>query len=60
VRNAYELREDYGRDGKCTHRERNIGPIVPWCIVAILALLVSILTSKAPAIPGTFWQLLKF
>jgi len=50
VRNAYELREDYGRDGKCTHRERNIGPIVPWCIV----------TSKAPAIPGTFWQLLKF
>ena len=56
MRNAYELREDYGKDGRCTHRERVIGPIVPYCLVAILVLLACILTGKAPTIPGAFWQ----
>ena len=57
MRNAYELREDYGKDGRCTHRERVIGPIVPWCFVAILVLLVFAITGRAPSVPSSFWQL---
>lgn len=60
MKNAYEFREHYGRDGKCTLRERVVGPIVPWCIVAVVVVLASVLTGKALTIPSTFWQLFKF
>lgn len=55
MKNAYEHREYFGRDGRCTLRERSIGPIVPWCIVA----LVAILMGKALTLPSGFWQFLK-
>jgi hypothetical protein len=56
MKNAFEFRERFSQDGKCTLRERFIGPIVPWCIVALVALLAG----KALNIPSTFWQLFKF
>ena len=40
MKNAYECNEQFSRDGKCLNRERRIGPIVPWAIVVILALLL--------------------
>lgn len=55
MRNAYECKEEYGRDGKCVRRERAIGAIVPWSIVAVLALLLG----KALTLPNDLWQALK-
>ncbi|HEY1183095.1 MAG TPA: hypothetical protein VGE89_02855 [Bryobacteraceae bacterium] len=55
VKNAYECREEYGRDGKCLKRERAIGPIVAWMIVALVALIAG----KALGLPTVFWQALK-
>jgi hypothetical protein len=54
MKNAFEFRECYGRDDKCTLRERVVGPIVPWCIVAVL--VMSVFPSRALTIPSTFWQ----
>jgi len=48
MRNAYEIRETYSREGKCLRRERAIGPIVPWAIVA----LATLLTGKGPRQPS--------
>jgi hypothetical protein len=59
MKNAFEFRERYDRDGKCTLRERVVGPIVPWCIVAIFLLLAGVITGRALTIPSTFRQLFK-
>jgi hypothetical protein len=40
MKNAYEYKEILDLDGKCLRRERAIGGIVVWAIVAILALLL--------------------
>ena len=55
MKNAYECKEQFSPDGKCLKRERIIGPIVPWMIVAILALLLG----KAIGLPVGLWGLLK-
>jgi len=53
MRNAYEIRETYSREGKLLSRERHIGPIVVWAIVA----LASLLSGKAiVSIPASFWR----
>jgi hypothetical protein len=53
VKNACECKVEYGRDGKCLKKEWAIGPIVPWALVAIAALLLG------QALPVSFWQFLK-
>lgn len=58
MKNAFEFREHYGRDGTCTLRERVVGPIVPWCLVAILVVLASTITGHPLALSPSFWQLL--
>jgi hypothetical protein len=55
MKNAYEHREQFSVDGKCLKRERKIGPIVAWMIVAILALILG----KAIGVPFNFLTLLK-
>jgi hypothetical protein len=55
MKNAYEFRERYSEDGKRTLREWAIGPIVPWCLVVLVALLIG----KVLNVPSTFWQLFK-
>jgi len=39
MKNAFESKTEYGRNGHPTKREWSIGPIVVWAIVAILTLL---------------------
>jgi hypothetical protein len=39
MKNALELRVEYGRDGKPLRKEWSIGAIVVWGIVAIVAML---------------------
>jgi hypothetical protein len=56
LRNAYECREEFGRDGKCSKRERTIGPIVIWGIVALVALVMG---KGLVSIPPSFWDLFK-
>jgi hypothetical protein len=55
MRNAYECKEEYGRGGKCVRRERVVGAIVPWSIVAILALWLG----NAWTVPSSIWQVFK-
>jgi hypothetical protein len=38
MKNAYEVKEQFGKDGKCLRRERAIGPIVVWAVVALAGL----------------------
>jgi hypothetical protein len=52
VKNAYELKEFFNRDGKCLRRERAIGPIVVWAIVVLVALA----TGQLLNIPSAFWH----
>ncbi|MGO9228629.1 MAG: hypothetical protein ACLQKA_05370 [Bryobacteraceae bacterium] len=52
MKNAYELKEHFSKDGKCLSRERTIGPIVVWAIVAIIALVAG----KALSLPTVFWH----
>jgi hypothetical protein len=49
VQKAYECKVEYGRDGKCIRREWSVGAIVPWAIVALVALF----TGKA-LLPSSF------
>jgi hypothetical protein len=52
MKNAYECKEEFSRNGKCLKRERAIGPIVVWAIVALTAFL----TGKALVnLPPSFW-----
>lgn len=53
VKNAYECKEKYNRDGQCLTRERVVGPIVVWAVVALAALFLG------RAMPTSFWQFLK-
>ncbi|HME59184.1 MAG TPA: hypothetical protein VKF63_12655 [Terracidiphilus sp.] len=39
MKNAYEVKEYYNRDGRCLRRERAIGPIVIWALVALAAII---------------------
>jgi len=55
VKNAYEFKEEYGRDGKCLKRERAIGAIVIWGVVALVALA----TGKVLDLSAAFWHLVK-
>jgi hypothetical protein len=55
VKNAYEWKEHYGKDGKCISRERAVGPIVPWSIVVLAGMLLG----QVFKIPSGFWQLFK-
>jgi len=53
MRNAYEIRETYSKEGKRLTRERSIGPIVPWAIVA----LATLLSGRAiVSVPASLWQ----
>ena len=52
MRNAYECREHYNKDGKCIKRERTIGGIVVFAFVVVVA----IISGYSPAIPSTVWQ----
>jgi hypothetical protein len=54
MRNAYECKEEFACDGKCLKRERRIGPVVAWMIVALAALILG------KQIPSWFWQLFKW
>jgi hypothetical protein len=56
MQNAYECKEEFGKDGKCLKRERAIGPIVPWSIVALVALLAG---KALVSIPPSFWEFLR-
>jgi hypothetical protein len=57
VKNAYECKVEYSRDGKrLTKRERSIGPIVPWSIVALVALLMG---RAVIELPPSFWSFFK-
>lgn len=60
MKNAFEFREHYGRDGKLTRRERVVGAIVPWCVVVILVVLATAITGHPLTLPPSFWQLFKF
>ena len=56
MKNAYEYKEEFSPEGKRLKRELNVGPIVPWTIVALTALI----TGKAIAsIPSSFWEFFK-
>jgi hypothetical protein len=55
MKNAYECKEQFSRDGKCLRRERAIGPIVVWAIVVLIAMA----TGQLLNIPAAFWHLLK-
>lgn len=55
MKNAYEVREQYGKDGKCIKRERIIGPIVVWAIVVLIAMAAGQLTY----VPFQSWHLFK-
>ena len=47
MKNAYECKEEFSRNGKCLKRERAIGPIVA---------LTAFLTGKALVnLPPSFW-----
>jgi len=54
MKNAYEFREHFNGDGKCISRERAIGPIVIWAIIAIVAMA----TGHPLNIPSV-WQYFK-
>jgi hypothetical protein len=56
VRNLYESKEKFGRDGRCTERERAVGPIVAWMVVAIIGLLTR---QALVGLPPTFWEFFK-
>jgi hypothetical protein len=55
-RNAFERKEEYGRDGKCIKREWAVGPIVPWAIVALTALALG---KGLFNLPPVFWESFK-
>ena len=55
MKNAYECKETYSRDGKCVRRERAIGPIVVLAIILIIAMLTG-----TPVVGMNVWQWLKF
>jgi hypothetical protein len=55
MKNAYECKEQFSRDGKCLRRERAIGPIVVWAIVVLIAMA----TGQLLNIPDAFWHLFK-
>jgi hypothetical protein len=53
MRNAYEIRETFSKEGKRLSRERAIGPIVPWAIVALATLLSG---KGIVSLPASLWQ----
>ena len=55
MKNAYEMKEYYSKDGKCLRRERAIGPIVIWAVVALAA----IIAGRTPNVPTSLLHLLK-
>lgn len=55
MKNAYECREQFSREGKYLRRERAIGPIVVWAIVVLIAMA----TGQLLNIPSAFWHLFK-
>lgn len=55
MKNAYEYKEQFSRDGKLLRRERAIGPIVVWAVVVVIAMA----TGQLLNIPSWFWHLLK-
>ena len=53
---AYECREVFSPNGKCLMRERSIGAVVPWGVVAV----VSVIAGKAlGGIPPGLWEFFK-
>ena len=56
MQKAFERGEEYTRDGKCLKREWSIGPIVPWAIVALVALLTR---QALVSLPAPFWEFVK-
>ena len=56
MKSAYERKEEYGKDGKCLRREWSVGDIVPWAIVALIAILSG---HALLNLPPSFWSLLR-
>jgi hypothetical protein len=57
VRNAYECKEEFGRDGKCVSRQRAIGPVVVWGLVTIVSLAMGRALVNLP--PPSFWDFIR-
>ena len=55
MKNAYECKERFNREGKCLSRERTVGPIVVWAIVVLIAMA----TGQLLNIPAVFWHLFR-
>lgn len=55
MKNAYECKETYTRDGKCVTRERTVGPVVIVAVVLILAML----TGQRLEAFSVLWQFLR-
>ncbi len=56
MKSAYTFREEFSREGKCLKRERDIGAIVPWSIIALVGLLTG---RTLLGLPASFWDFLK-
>jgi len=56
MQKAYERREEYTCDGKCIRREWSIGAIVPWAIVALVALFMG---NAFVSLPASIWEFFK-
>jgi hypothetical protein len=56
MQSAYEYSEEFGKDGKCLKRKWVVGAIVPWTIVALVALFAG---RAIVSIPPSFWEFLK-
>lgn len=56
LKNAYECREEFNARGRCVKRERAIGPIVVWSVVALVALYSG---QGLVTLPPAFWEFFK-
>lgn len=53
MKNAYECKEQFSKDGKCIKRERAIGPIVVWAIVVLIGMVTGL---NIPAALGNLFR----
>jgi len=56
MRNAFESRIEYTKEGKPVKKELAVGAIVPWSIVLIIALLVGKVVVNVPSVAWQFWK----
>jgi hypothetical protein len=56
MQKAYECKVEYSRDGKCLRREWSVGAIVPWALVALVAIWSG---HALVSLPASFFQIFK-